>query len=359
MTINRRGGFLLLLIFLFSGCQSGAESDASSDDEETTPVPVETARPTRGDVHAVYTGTAPVEAFAEAEVVAKVAGEVRTIRAEEGDIVKKGQILATLDGDRLRLELNESEARLRKLQRDYERNVDLSSKGLISAGDFEKIKFDMEALQAAHNLASLELDYTQIRAPIDGTVSERYIKIGNTLAMNDPVFRVTGLDPLVAYLHVPEREFSRIKVGQPAALQIDALAGPPIIAGVSRVSPVIDPVSGTFKVTIEISDVGRQIKPGMFARIGIVYDSHLDALQVPRSALLEQLGQSSVFVVEDGVAIRKNVETGYADRGRIEIVTGLDEQDDVIVIGQLGLKANSKVNVVNKPDRETQNASTD
>ncbi|MBT8099070.1 MAG: hypothetical protein KJO82_04940, partial [Gammaproteobacteria bacterium] len=78
MTINRRGGFLLLLIFLFSGCQSGAESDASSDDEETTPVPVETARPTRGDVHAVYTGTAPVEAFAEAEVVAKVAGEVRT-----------------------------------------------------------------------------------------------------------------------------------------------------------------------------------------------------------------------------------------------------------------------------------------
>lgn len=360
MNVDRRGAPLLLLFILLSGCdRPGEDNDADSDAEETAPVPVEVSRPTRGDVRAVYTGTAPIEAFAEAEVVAKVAGEVRTIRAEEGDIVTKGQILATLDGDRLRLELNESEARLSKLKRDYERNVDLSSKGLVSAGDFEKIKYDMEALQAAHNLRSLELDYTQIRAPIDGTVSERYIKVGNTLAINDPVFRVTGLDPLVAYLHVPEREFSRIKAGQPAALQIDALAGPPIIATVSRVSPVIDPVSGTFKVTIEISDPERHIKPGMFARIGIVYDSRQNALQVPRSALLEQLGQSSVFVVEDGVAVRKDVETGFADRGRIEIVSGLDDQDEVIVVGQLGLKANSTVKVVNRPSNESQNAPTD
>ena len=316
MTLDRRSPLVLVLMMLVAACGKPDGKNAD-DDDESPPVPVEVQKPTRGDIYASYSGTAPIEAFAEADVVAKVAGEVRFIGVEEGDTVKKGQVLARLDGDRLRLELNETEARLQKLQRDYERNVDLSSKGLVSAGDFEKIKYDMEALQAAYNLARLELDYTQIRAPIDGVISERFIKIGNTLAVNDPVFRITGLDPLVAYLHAPEREFSRIRPGQPVGLQIDALAGPPIIASVSRVSPVIDPVSGTFKITIEISDASRRIKPGMFARIGIVYDNHENALQVPRSALVEDLGETSVFVVEDAVAVRKNVQVGYSNQGRV------------------------------------------
>lgn len=360
MTFDRRSSTALLLILMFAGCQeSNKAANGESDDEESPPVPVEIETPTRGDIHAVYTGTAPLEAFAEADVVAKVAGEVRSILVEEGDIVKNGQILARLDGDRLRLELNESEAKLKKLQRDHGRNVDLSSKGLISAGDFEKIKYDMEALRATHALAKLELDYTQIRAPIDGVISERFIKVGNTLTVNDQVFRVTGSDPLVAYLHVPEREFSKIKIGQPVEMQIDALTATPIVAKVSRVSPVIDPVSGTFKVTIEISDPSQRIKPGMFARIGIVYDSHRNALKIPRSALLEQLGQASVFIVENDVAVRKNVQVGYTDRGRIEILSGLSDQDKVIIVGQLGLKAGARVNVINAPGGETQNASTD
>ncbi len=343
---DRYSRLALLLALLLVGCETGG-GEESDDDEESPPVPVETGRATRGDIYAVYSGTAAIEAFAEADVVAKVAGEVREILVEEGDEVAKGQVLARLDGDRLRLELNESAARLNKLERDYERNVDLSDKGLISAGDFEKIKYDMEALRAAHNLASLELDYTQIRAPIGGVISERYIKIGNTLAVNDRVFRVTGLDPLVAYLHAPEREFARIAVGQPAGIAIDALDGAPVVASVTRVSPVVDPDTGTFKVTIEIRDPGRRIKPGMFARIGVVHDTHENALQIPRSALVEDLGSESVFVVEDSVAVRRDVTTGYSNRGMVEILSGIDEHDDIVVVGQLGLKADAKVEVIN------------
>lgn len=349
MTFDRRSPIVLILLLHLSACGNTEGSRGENgEDEESPPVPVEIGTPTRGDIFAVYSGTAPIEAFAEADVVAKVAGEVRSIAVEEGDIVRKGQVLARLDGDRLRLELNQTEARLKKLKRDYERNVDLSSKGLISAGDFEKIRYDMDALQAAYNLASLELDYTQIRAPIDGIVSERYIKLGSTLSVNDRVFRVTGFDPLVAYLHVPEREFSKIRSGQPVGLQIDALGGPPVVASVSRVSPVIDPASGTFKITIEISDASRRIKPGMFARISIVHDSHENALQVPRSSLVEDLGQTSVFVVADGIAIQKSVEVGYSNRGQVEITSGIDDDDDIIVVGHVGLKPNAKVNVINQ-----------
>ena len=89
---------------------------------------METANPTRGDILAVYSGTAPIEAFADATVIAKVGGEVQAILVEEGDDVESGDVLARLDGDRLGLEMDQAEANLRKLQRDYQRNVDLNER---------------------------------------------------------------------------------------------------------------------------------------------------------------------------------------------------------------------------------------
>ena len=264
-------------------------------------------------------------------------------------MVSKNQILATLDGDRLRLELSESQARLRKLQRDYQRNKELQGRGLLSEGDFERLQYDLEALQASYNLASLELAYTQIRAPIAGVISERYLKLGNTIKTGDPVFRVTSFDSLVAYLYVPEREFRQITAGQPVQIQIDALPGEPIIAAVTRISPVVDPDTGTFKITIELDGSEQRIKPGMFGRLQIIYDKHENVLQIPRSAIIESVGETSVFVVEDGIGIRKPVVTGFSNKGMLEITSGLTDVENVITVGHVGLKNEAKVVVINAP----------
>jgi len=339
---------LLLAVVGVAACQPGAEeADEAADDDDTPAIPVETATPTRADILAIYSGTAPIEAFADATVIAKVGGEVRDIMVEEGDDVKSGDVLARLDGDRLRLEKEQAEANLRKLQRDYQRNVDLSDRGLVSAGDFEKIQYEMEALQATFDLAALELGYTEIRAPIDGIISERFIKIGNTIEVNAPAFQVTSLEPLVSYLHVPEREFRRMGTGQDAVIHIDALAGSAFHAGVSRVSPVVDPGTGTFKITIEVSDPSRRLKPGMFGRINIVYDMHADALQIPRSAIVEEAGETAVFVINNNVAERRQIRTGYADGGQVEILEGLDDADEFVSVGQTSLKNGSKVSIIN------------
>jgi membrane fusion protein (multidrug efflux system) len=346
MKLHRIGSAALVCVLVLSACQQGAENGAEDDDEETPPVPVETSNPVRGDVFAVYSGTAPIEAFAEADVIAKVEGVVREILFEEGDDVAEGDVLARLDGDRLRLELNESRARLNKMRRDFERNKELRERGLLSEGDFEKLRFDLEALEASYNLASLELDYTQIRAPISGVVSERYIKIGTTIRVGDPAFKVTGLDPLVAYLHVPEREYRQIRAEQPVSIDIDALDDERIYATVTRISPVVDPQTGTFKITIEIRDEERRIKPGMFGRMSIVYDRHENVLQIPRSAVIEDRGNETVFVVEDGEALRREVQTGYGSDGMVEITDGLSDSDAVVTVGHVGLKPGAKVTVV-------------
>lgn len=349
MKLHRNNAVAIACVFVLGACEQGDKAK-DLNEEDSPPIPVEASLPVRGDVYAVYSGTAPIEAFAQADVIAKVPGEVREILVEEGDDVENGQILARLDGDRLRLELNESQARLRKLQRDFKRNKDLREKGLISEGDFEKIQYELEAMQASYNLASLELDYTQIRAPINGVVSQRYIKLGNTIEIGAPIFRVTSFEPLVAYLYIPEREYRQIASGQPVKIDIDALAGVELYANVTRVSPIVDPDTGTFKITIEINDAERRIKPGMFGRMTIVYDKHENALQVPRSAIIEEIGITSVFVVEDGIAIRRTVQTGFSNNGLTEITNGVVDDDRVITVGQVGLKPDAKVTVINAPD---------
>ena len=355
MKLFRIGSTAFACVLLLIACQQGDDAgDEAVEEEEMPPVPVETSVPVRGDIFATYTGTAPIEAFAEADVIAKVDGEVRELHVEEGDRVEKNQILATLDGDRLRLELSESQARLGKLQRDYQRNQELQEKGLISEGDFEKIQYDLEALEASFNLASLELDYTQIRAPISGVISERYLKLGNTIKTGEPVFRVTSLDPLVAYMHVPEREFRQIAAGQPVYIEVDALTEVSVVASVTRVSPIIDPETGTFKITIELDGTAEGIKPGMFGRMNIVYDKHENTLQVPRSAIIETASDKFVFVVENEIGIRKTVETGFSGNGMVEIIAGLGDGENVITVGHVGLKNEASVVVVNSTDGDAE-----
>ena len=325
---------------LLAACRE-SEGEAA-DTGETPPIPVESARAARGDIQAMWSGTAPIEAYAEAQVVAKVGGEIREILAEEGDEVRKGQLLLRLDGERFRFEAQQAEANLQKLKRDYRRHLDLKEKSLISEGDFERIQYEMEALQATWELARLELSYTEIRAPIDGVVAQRHVKVGNTIEANTPVFLITSLEPLIAYLHVPEREYRRIRAGQSATIVADALPGAAFAGTVARVSPIVDPLTGTFKIAVEVNDAER-LKPGMFGRVSIVYDSREDALRIPRSAIVEHRGQATVFVVEDAMAHRRVVQTGYTDAGWVEITDGLSDEDRVVVVGQAGLRDGAPV----------------
>lgn len=336
------------------GCGGGKRADADKTAQKAaadTSVPVEVQTLRRAPMVAVYSGTAPIEAHEEAEVVAKVGGEVRQIYVEEGDSVGPGQVLARLDGDRLRLNLAQTEANLRKLERDYKRQLELSDKGLVAKGTAENAKYDLDALRAAYASAQLELSYTVIRAPIRGVVSARHIKIGNTIKPNDPTFRVTDLDPLLTYVHVPEKEFRKLAPGQTAEVVVDALGGDRFTGRISRISPTVDPQTGTFRARVEVPDPQRRLKPGMFARVNIVYERRDNALQVPRAALVDTDGQQSVFIVSGTAAEQRKVATGLTNNGWVEVLQGLQGNEQVVVVGQAGLKTGTIVKVVAAQDR--------
>ncbi|MFV1981857.1 MAG: efflux RND transporter periplasmic adaptor subunit, partial [Rhodothermia bacterium] len=105
--------------------------------------------------------------------------------------------------------------------------------------------------------------------------------------------------------------------------------------------------------SIEVSDASRRLKPGMFGRIGIVLDMHASALQIPRSAIVGNAGQSAIFVVSKDIVERRSISTGYAENGQIEVLQGLDDTDEFVVVGQTSLKNGSKISVINAPESAT------
>ena len=246
----------------------------------------------------------------------------------------------------IRLQLAQTRANRDKLERDYKRQLQLSERGLVSSEAIELTKYDLHAMRANHDLAALEFSYTEIRAPIDGIVAERFIKVGNNIVANAVTFRIADNDPLLAYLHVPEKDFSKIAPQQLARVQVDALGGAQFAARVVRVSPTVDSNTGTFKATLELDDPDKRLRPGMFGRFAVVYHNRLQALLIPRAALLDTGSGSVVYVIEDGVAARRAIKTGFTSKDMIEVLEGLEDGDHVVTVGQSGLKDGSQVEVV-------------
>lgn len=350
---------LSLAVLLGSGCGGGGGKEPASDSasvaqgkgpkREEQAVPVATALAVRQAVTASYSGTAPLEARGEAQVVAKTSGVLLRLQAEEGDRVRAGQVLARIDPERPRLELQRNEAMLRKLEADYRRAQELFERKLLAAEAHERLRFDLDTQRAAYEMARLELSYTEIVAPIDGVIAQRMAKEGNLIQINQTMFRVVDTSRLEAVLNVPERELATLKAGQPVALRVDAAPGTAFEGSIDRVSPVVDAASGTFRVVAAFSDASGVLKPGMFGRIEVVYDERAQALTVPREALIEGEGVPAVFLVRDGRAVRTTVELGHISGSLAEIRGGLSEGDRVVTTGKVTLRDGALLQLIGVP----------
>jgi len=350
---------LALLLAGLSACGGGPPADgdkaAEADKQEgegkdkpkvAKPVPVEVALVDRRSIAASYVTTAALEAPNEAMVVAKTSGVLLQLRAEEGDAVRAGQVLAKIDPERARLEVARSEAALRKLEAEYARSRELFERKLIAADANERIRFDVDTQRAAYNLARLELSYTDVVAPFDGVVAQRMVKEGNLINVNQTMFRVVDAARLEAVLNVPERELATLRAGLPVRLSVDALPGVAVEGTIDRISPVVDAATGTFRATATFTDAEGRLKPGMFGRIAVVYEQRGDTLTVPRLALLEDGDGATVFVVRGGAVEKRSIVLGYVNGEFAEVRSGLEEGERVVTAGKVAVRDGTKVEVI-------------
>jgi membrane fusion protein (multidrug efflux system) len=298
-----------------------------------------------GAISSYYTATATLAAEKEAQILARVSGVVEALHCEEGDRVREGQVLLTIDNDEYRYRLAQAEANTADIRSRFQRLEEMQKRDLVSAEEYETLKSDLKSAEAEEGMARLTLSYTNVAAPFKGAVVSRLVDIGQNVNVGTQLFVLSDFDPLLARVFVPAKEFKKLKPDQPVDLVLES-SQRRLRGRIKLVSPVIDPSSGTIKVTIEIPDYPDGVRPGDFAEVRIVTENRTGSTLVPKIALVTDRGEQVVYVAAEGSAERRVVEIGFQDDEFAEILSGVAPDEPVVVKGQRSLKHGSPIKIL-------------
>jgi len=333
----------------------------------------------RGTIRETLSATGMIAARKEAKLSFKAPGRIETIAVAAGQEVRKGDVLARLDQSDFLAGLRQAEAGLETARAGIaqaEAQVALARvalrrmKGLYADESIPKsqlddvqAKSDMAAAglmaakaqegQAAAGLeaARNQLSNTVLRAPFDGVVASKFGSVGETVGPGVPILVLADLTAAIAKFDLPESAYGKVRVGTRVDIRVDSYAGRPPFAGrVTTKAPAVDPRSRKFALEVEIpnADEDHKLVSGMFARIEVVTAERSEALLVPVRALVGQgnPGEVTVFVVEDNRARPRDIRTGLRDGENVEVISGLEAGEPVIVDGNIGLTDGSAIKVM-------------
>ena len=354
------GALGLVAILASWGCTVGCsvgnsdaktfENGQTDENRKEEAVPVEVAALGHGEIEAVLRLSSNLEAEDEVQVFAEAPRRVTELLVEEGTPVRKGRTLIQLQDDEQKSAVAKAEIELKESERDYERAKELYEQKLVTEETYTEAGYKVERNRLALADARRELSYTQVRAPIAGIVTERLVNLGDQVTVNQPLFRIVDFDSIVARIYVPEKDMARLAVGQPARLKADALGGQVFAGSIDRISPIVDPATGTVKVTVATP---RQegLRPGMYVEVELVTAVHDAALLVPKRALVYDNDQVFVFRLKDERRVeRLRVTALLENTDFIEPAGGLESGDQLVVAGQSGLKDNGLVRLPGDPE---------
>jgi len=311
-------------------------------------VPVEVTAVTRGDISNYLLLSSNLETEIMADVYSRVQGIVDNILKEEGQYVRKGEVMLTLEAREYELKAEKAHLDYENQLNNYKRLEVMFQKNLLSKEEFEKAKYTKETARVQWEEAKLNLGYTKIKSPISGRVGERLAKIGKRIQPTDKLFSVVDNSQVIAVVYVPEKNINQLKIGQKAKVFSDNLGGQSFDAWIKRISPVVDPSSGTFKVTVGVRNRSNRLRPGMFVNVNIIIDTHKDVVLIPKNAVVYENEAMIVYVVRDGVAYKIRLTPGYEDNEKIESLQDIEAGEKIIVVGQAGMKDKTPVNIVNE-----------
>lgn len=339
--------FLVLLVSMV-GCK---DSDKAETEEptEVRKVPVEVSMVVSKTLRDTIISTSTVDSRSAVDIVAEVPGVVIALDVEQGDTVKKGQRIAQIQREEVNFGVDSAKNVVNRLESEVERLKPLFDKGVISRQVFEEAVWRLEEARSERRRATMAASDLRASTPMAGVVALRYVNLGQQVTMGTPLFRVVDPTELIVAINLPETSLGRIFEGQSAYVVSDALADEQFDGKVERISPVVDPRTGTLRVQVSLGeDAAKRLKPGMFVKSHIIVADRPDAQAIPRRAVVYADERATVFTTKDGVAYRKDIELGVTEGSWVEVLKGLDEGELVVVLGQEGLKSGTAVDAVRR-----------
>lgn len=331
--------------------KAAAQKAAAEKDRErlaaAEAVPVEVAPVVRGPISAFLSYNSALETEAIVDIYPQTGGQVESVLVEEGDVVQAGAALLKIDDRELRVDVEESSINYQHQLQGFARIEDLHKRSLINPQEFENNQYQLEQARLRDERAKLRLSYATVRAPFAGVVASRDTQIGSRVGTGTKLFSLVKLDEIVARVFVPGRYLPVVAADQQAIVTSEFLPGRSLQGWVKRISPVIDPKSGTFKVTIGVrGENPGDLPPGLFVNVRILTDTRSEALLVPKRAVVYEGGERYIFTVADGRVSKQRLNAGYEDPQNVEVLSGLTPGTQVVVLGHAGLKDGSPVRTV-------------
>lgn len=333
-------------------------------------VPVETANVEIMDLDdsAIFSGN--LKAAGSFILSPKVAGQLAQLFVDIGDTVSRGQVVAQLEDSLFRLEFDKAKANLAQAasslseaQKALEHSRQLLAKHYISQDEFDRVSASLASEQAKYNAslavknaAEIQLSHTRIRAdwsggPSQRVIGERFAEPGQLLSSGSPLVSVLDISSLKVEIDVIESDYTRLRVGQVATLNADSWPGEQFTARVSRIAPMLQEDSRQARIELSVENPGLKLKPGMFARATITFQTKENVRAVPNAAICKHRGQEGVFVVDKAASTVTFVpiEKGIQTASHVEIVSP-ELEGEVVTLGQDQLDDGSQISLGQNED---------
>ena len=347
--------FLLLILVILTGCSNNNNKKNSL---EKKPILVKVEKVKMGIFIKTLSYKGTVSPWKRANIVPDVSGRIGKIYKKQGDVVKKGELLAELDTTTLKLQLEQATAALGVAKASYKdalvnyrRLKKLHEKDAISQMQYEKAQLNLEAAdtqkksaEANLNVIKHTLDNSYMKAPFDGIITTKYLEEGDMInpmmGMVPGVLALMDLSKVKIILNVPSEDIEKIQVGQSCKIQVSSLTGEIFFGTVYSKNFAADPVSKTFQVEVVLKNPGIKIKAGVFAEVSVEILRKENTVLIPVSALT---GESYVVLYDNGKAAKKEVKVGDRNENECEILNGLSGGELLVVEGNYDLKEGSPI----------------
>jgi len=329
------------VLALLASC-GGNSSEAEKQDDATVAAEktqVKIAKATSADIPQTETYTATVESDVKNNIAPNTPYRIEKIYAEVGDMVHKGQVLVQLDASNLR----QVKLQVENQQVEFNRTEQLYQVGGASKAEYDNAKMQLDVLSTQYKQL---VENTQLLAPISGVVTARNYDDGDMYSGN-PVLTIEQTNPVKLIINISENFYTQVKKGQTVDIALDAYEGETFGGKVTIVYPTVDAATHTFPVEITISNSQQKVRPGMFARATVNFGNARHVL-VPDQALVKQIGAGDryVYVYKDGKVSYNRVEMGKHIGDKYEIISGVNDGDQVVIAGQTRLANGREVEVV-------------
>lgn len=359
---------IAVLSIVFLNCNRPVSD--KNDVSEKVPVKVQAVQ--LGNVIQSLSYDGDIKAEFAVKVFSKIPDRIEELYVDEGDFVNKGDPIARIFAATIVQGVRQAEARLAaakaqesNLLLDYERAKRLSKESAMSKQQYDTIETQYQSAQAQVEqaeaaLASIksQLQDATVTAPISGIIGKRFYETGDMAAPQLPIVTIVQMDRVRIYFDATESDLGKLKLGQKAQVKVKSYPDLVFKGNVSKISPVLDPITRMVKVEILINNRDKKLKPGMFVGITVITGVLSDVIAIPRYTTIERTslekvkGQSvvmknyAVFVIKDGVAHQRDLDVEYVNNDNIAVRSGLKVGDNIVVEGQNSLRDGMQVNVV-------------